>query len=73
VNNRSAFTIFNGEGDITSLTPDPVPSQSLPTHRTEQTPEPTSDRESEPAAMQEPEIKTEPTITLEPEPKEKSD
>ncbi|XDV42213.1 hypothetical protein PO909_010920 [Leuciscus waleckii] len=73
VNNGSAFTVCPAE-NITSPTLDLEPrQQSLCC--TNMTPEPTADRELEPAVMHEPAPvkRTEPTIALETEPHSESD
>ncbi|ROL46443.1 hypothetical protein DPX16_21627 [Anabarilius grahami] len=73
VNNGSAFTICPAEDDITSPTLDAEPSQPLPTHCTERTPEPTTDSEPEPAAKHKQVKRTEHTIAPKPEPHRASD
>lgn len=72
LNNRSAYTIFSAK-DIINPTLDPEPNQPPPTPHTEQTPEPTADGEPEPAVINKPDKRTEPTIASEPEPHRKSD
>lgn len=59
--------------DISIPTPNPKPSQSLPLLCTELMPEPTTVAETEPAAMNEPVKRAQPTIAPEPEPNERSD
>lgn len=68
----SAFTICPIE-DVTSPTPDQDLCQPPPPLCTDQTPEPTTDGEPEPAAMKEPGQRTEPTTTPEPEHHSESD
>lgn len=72
MNKASVFTICPQE-DVTSLTPDPEPSQPPPLPCMEQTAEPTSDGEPRPAGMPELEAKIEPTISPKPEPHKESD